>query len=1416
MTNITATQGDVTIQTTTSTDAQSQTNGGAGSTGISVAAMLANATVGRQTTSALSGQASIAGNDILIANNSTTNQANAEIVVGGVAIASGTGGNATATVGGSINAYSAANSSLNATGNITISSSAANTDAVATATAGNLGLGVAVSALVATSNVTGTVSSWLAGSATLTTGTLEVSSTGSGSSSATANPVGVSLIGGGTGSSATAQYSGSLQAYLDSTSQVDSQGAVAVSATTTASSTAEAYGGTVSGGVGISVLLANASLIGSTLAYVAAGSEVTAASLSVAANGTLDATANMFTVTGSLLVAGTGGQANATVSGHVLSYVGAAAGASGTPASTAIDTSGAATITASSNMQAQATADGGGGGAISAGGMTASAILTGNTLAYLGSGTSLEASSLTVQATANQAQAAASTTIGAVSALGGVGSNATATVGGTVGAYGANGVTVTATGNAAFLATMTQATANATANGGSGSLVSVAAMLANATTNPTTTAYLGSGASLQAGSLNVAASSINSATANTLVVGVAGITGSGGNATANASPQTIAYVAQNSLITLGTGAASITATATSTATADSRGGSGGAVGAVSVMLATATANGSTQAYVDQGAQVTAGSLTVAASSTPTANAQSFLTAISAFTGSGVTNSALLSDTVVARLGAASGTTPATATQFQIGSGGAQVTSTWNGDASTSITVGSGGLLANAGGTTATNTIEPTIQGYVGPNTQLNSTGNVSILTPVQANSTANSFGIAAAGGLAAYGTTTTSTLQPNLQAYVDTNASLTVASLTVQSSLNTDSQGNPITTNVSQAIGTAGSGSLVAGGTGANVTATQLPTVMAWLGTGATVNAFNNVTFAALAYQESDAQANSTNVALGAAIGVTLSNATAQGTIASVIYGGILGAQAVNVAAYSNVDLNSQGQANSGGILAAGNGTNVQATIGTGNNSSPMVNASVAGTGQIAATGNVTVDSLLNSTVYAESSGVTVSAGGSVGAVPATVTVQPGIVAQIESEGLITTLNGSVAVLAGHNVDPITRSFLSNPATVTTRNLSAALGVSVGATTISSTTNPYVEALLDTDARISAPQGNVKLGAFSAATPQALLSNGGGALISFSSGTANATAQGMTLATVNGTVQGSTPGFNGAINVTIESRNNDDVLAQIKQSSGGGVALSNTNANSALSSNVSTTVGGAIYASGNVTIDATSNSESDSFIKNISGGAISITNYDATSNIAPNLTTSIGSGATIQAGGTLNVTLNQGQALPQYSDGTFNPSSTANQLNLTNNSITFSEPHGLQTGNGVTYQTLNNLPAVGGLVDGRSYGVIVLTDTSLQLGDSFVAQAQASPSSMGVDLDDNTITFSGPHQLVGNGQPGNSDQVLYMVPSGSTPIGGLTPNQPYLVNVVNPTTIRLIDPSALPAAPKSFAGTAVQADDQTI
>ena len=134
--------------------------------------------------------------------------------------------------------------------------------------------------------------------------------------------------------------------------------------------------------------------------------------------------------------------------------------------------------------------------------------------------------------------------------------------------------------------------------------------------------------------------------------------------------------------------------------------------------------------------------------------------------------------------------------------------------------------------------------------------------------------------------------------------------------------------------------------------------------------------------------------------------------------------------------------------------------------------------------------------------------------------------------------------------------------------------------------------------------------------------------------------------------------------------------------------------------------------------------------------------------------------------------------------------------------ITFSGLHGLQTGDTVTYQSDGN-QAVGNLVNGDSYDVIVVNSDSIQLGTSFTGTPVLSTglcpqggiggtnAAACVDTTDSEIVFN----QAGDGNLHTGDEVFYTVPAGGSAVGGLLANHLYDVVVIDPTHIMLVDPT---------------------
>jgi autotransporter-associated beta strand protein len=1020
----------------------------------------------------------------------------------------------------------------------------------------------------------------------------------------------------------------------------------------------------------------------------------------------------------------------------------------------------------------------------------------------------------------------------------GAGANATSDINGSVTAFVAGQASLTASHGTVTVEATSTADTEANADGGGGALLTIGALLANASIGQTTKAYVSGGSSVHAAGLSVIADSVLAdAEANVLVVNVGAISGNGGQANAEVTGDVIAFVGAESEtpspivptdIQLGNGGMTVQAKAESTtAHADGSGGAGGVV-AVSVLEPSAIVTADTKAYVGQGASVAAGALIVDAAANLTSSGTAYLVNIGSFTGAGVTATADITDdsyipdgssdpdgshTAAFITGSASGTTPVAKTSIVLSGGDASVTSTLTGKATTEITLGTGAIYANGGGTVVDSTMSGLVDAYLGDHVDVTTGGDVTVHSTSNSSAEATSLGVTAAGGIAAFGTKTTATLRPTLNAFSGSDVTIVAEDVSVLASHNVDGSGAPLTAKEARADGTAGSGALIGGGEGANVQGTVSPTIDTRLETGTSVHAAGTVTVASRSYQFADVIARSDGAAGVATVGVTLATGKSQGTINTHIDGHIASADSVVVQSVVTAEVDVTGEANGFALGVAGVGTNVQATVGDGDVNHPLVATYVSGSGQVTSTNNVDIQSLVTTSSVAKSSGYSVSAGASVGSLPATSTVQPVVRTRIDDGASVISTDGNVRAISGHNYDLQTGAFLGDQkALVSTDNTAGSAGISVGDTTINADANADVATILAAGATVNAIAGQIDVESRSSNLADAHLTNMVvGLLIDVDEGHAIGAAHGTTSAEVLGAIEDDSGGI-GASSVTVIAQASDISSGRITQDGGGGIHVGKSNAQAKATPTVSATVAGTIRAASNINIDADSFTDADANIDNSSGGVIDVNDYSATVTVTPVVSATVADNAVLSAGNSLRVATNHGQPAAGLSDGTFN---AATQVNPAADMISFTDDHGLQTGANVTYDALGN-PLIGGLGDGRTYGAVVASEKSLQLGDTFVAQTPSASAPAGINILDDTIVFASPHNFEGDGGPGTSDRVIYTVPSGSTGVGGLQDGATYLVNVVDATTIRLVDPSDLPAAPLAFAGTSVGVDSQTI
>ncbi len=147
---------------------------------------------------------------------------------------------------------------------------------------------------------------------------------------------------------------------------------------------------------------------------------------------------------------------------------------------------------------------------------------------------------------------------------------------------------------------------------------------------------------------------------------------------------------------------------------------------------------------------------------------------------------------------------------------------------------------------------------------------------------------------------------------------------------------------------------------------------------------------------------------------------------------------------------------------------------------------------------------------------------------------------------------------------------------------------------------------------------------------------------------------------------------------------------------------------------------------------------------------------------------------------------------------TFNPSTAVDPAT---GIITLPFAHDFYSGEPVTYENGSG-NSIGGLDNGNTYTLQVLSPTSVELVDNF------DPSSA-VDWSNDTIVFGSPDGL------NTGDQLIYEN-NGATSIGGLTNGQTYYVRVIDPYTIKLAATAIDAGVPFAFSASAVDGTQNTI
>ncbi|MGO8902052.1 MAG: beta strand repeat-containing protein [Isosphaeraceae bacterium] len=434
---------------------------------------------------------------------------------------SGSGANSTNTIGNTVeaaiqNGSTVAETTNDPTGDSTVVVSATG-DATITATVGTgalaIGLvGASVGVSLTTNSLTdnNTVSAFISDATVTTIGQavqVTADSMNNVSGTAVATSASVAIGGAGAGGSSNSTDDTVVTADVSSNSTIDTKAPGSSPTYGALDVTAKSAGGTVSAqtdggsaGLGsIGAFLANASVGGSTTAYVtadpqagtAASPNLTVGSVSVAATGGHTVTTDTTAVVVGLL-AGEGTSSTTTVDDDVTAYLAAASGATAS-APSSFTPNGTLSITATSTDTGTSQADGGLLGLAGISGNLADSTVTPTVTAYVADDLSVTTQGdMTVAAAATDS--ATNTITGINVSIYGVGvSKGQATDGATVAAYvGAD--TLSINGNLSITATSTDTASSEVQSSGGAYYVAADGAGANATINPNVQAYAGDAA----------------------------------------------------------------------------------------------------------------------------------------------------------------------------------------------------------------------------------------------------------------------------------------------------------------------------------------------------------------------------------------------------------------------------------------------------------------------------------------------------------------------------------------------------------------------------------------------------------------------------------------------------------------------------------------------------------------------------------------------------------------------------------------------------------------------------------------------------------------------------------------------------------------------------------------------------------
>ncbi len=578
------------------------------------------------------------------------------------------------------------------------------------------------------------------------------------------------------------------------------------------------------------------------------------------------------------------------------------------------------------------------------------------------------------------------------------------------------------------------------------------------------------------------------------------------------------------------------------------------------------------------------------------------------------------------------------------------------------------------------------------------------------------------------------------------------------STLNVDLAGDPINqmfegklVGPSYSTVTLGAGGLGVGIAGGTVVAVDSPTVSTSVGSATTVNATGNVSVRSETYQLAQANGLSIAVGLGVGVGTVTTNATAGGSVTTGFLGTLESALSLSVNSDVATFSISQGRTVGGALGAAIGGPRIDSTTSTA--VATNLGGTVTASGDIEVVSDVTTGSQANG--WAFNVALLVAAGrvnivaSDIGTVSTTVT----------PNSVVTSTDGAIRIEALHNYPYVASADLEGDAVTDPRpedaidpakppvgahayaSISGGGTISIGNTTIDAVAQVNVDTTVAATAKLRATgagsgAGVIKVNARSANYADARVKSSTGGVIDVSIANPTATvgptsgppdttsgvcAARLACTTVNmlGSVStGATGDGVGAADLTVLAEGLGYAISRLDTRGGGLVRVTASSTATAQSRPTTRVVLGAngskLRTSGDIKIDAVGFTDADSSAITVGGGFVNVASFSSVADAMPVIGIRLANGTVLNAGGDVTIKASQNADEVEGADGTFNAGSTQVDLDNTSpagNSITFTLPHGVKTGDVVTYDAQFDLPGntagIGGITDNREYAVIV-------------------------------------------------------------------------------------------------------------